>query len=65
MASNGTNLTNPDFLSFINGPGDVTSEKDNISVKAFVLNIAVGLGLFTFEFSGFLLLKSSAIGRRI
>lgn len=36
-----------------------------IAFKGFLLNIAVSLGLFTFQVAGFFLLKSSAIGRRI
>ncbi|SMQ51567.1 unnamed protein product [Zymoseptoria tritici ST99CH_1A5] len=36
-----------------------------VTTKAFVLNLATGFGLFVFQLSGFFLLKSSKIGRRI
>lgn len=53
------------FLDFLSGQAGVGQNKQGIAVKAFVLNIAVSLGLFAFEISAFFLLKSSAIGRRI
>lgn len=58
-SSNGT------ILDLLNGETDVGQNKQGIALKAFVLNIAVSLGLFAFEISGFFLLKSSAVGRRI
>lgn len=59
------NSSNSSILHFINGDAGVGQAKQGIAIKAFVLNIAVGLGLFAFEISGFFLLKNSAIGRRI
>lgn len=57
--------TNGTFLDLLNGQAGSGQNKEGIALKAFVLNIAVSLGLFAFELSGFFLLKSSAIGRRI
>lgn len=51
--------------SLLNGSGGSQPSQVGIAFKAFLLNIAVSLGLFTFEVAGFFLLKSSAIGRRI
>lgn len=59
LSGNGT------FLNILNGNAGVAQNKEGIALKAFVLNIAVSLGLFAFEVSAFFLLKSSAIGRRI
>lgn len=53
------------FVGFINAGAGVGQGKAGIATKAFVLNLAVGLVLFALEISAFLLLKSSAIGRRI
>jgi hypothetical protein len=61
--SNSTNGTG--IINLIDAGAGTGQNKAGIAVKAFVLNIAVGLALFAFEFSGFLILKSSAIGRRI
>jgi hypothetical protein len=36
-----------------------------VNTKAFFLNLATGAALFAFQVSGFFLLKSSNIGRRI
>lgn len=57
--------SNQTVLDFLNGQAGVGQNKAGIAVKAFVLNIAISLGLFAFEISGFFLLKSSAMGRRI
>ena len=62
MASNSSNQA---ILDLLNGQAGAGQNKEGIAVKAFVLNVAVSLGLFAFEVSGFFLLKSSAIGRRI
>ena len=56
---------NDTLLDFLNGQAGVAGNQEGVAVKAFVLNIAISLGLFAFEISGFFLLKSSAIGRRI
>lgn len=63
--SNSTISSNETLLDFLNGQAGVGQNQLGIAVKAFVLNIAVSLGLFAFEISGFFLLRSSAIGRRI
>ena len=53
------------FVGLIDAGAGVGQNRAGIATKAFVLNLAVGLGLFVFEIAGFFLLKSSAIGRRI
>ena len=58
LSGNGT------IIGLLNGQTDV-GQTEGIALKAFVLNIAVSLGLFAFEISAFFLLKSSAVGRRI
>ena len=63
--SSSNSSTNDDILNFLNGNAGAGSSKQGIALKAFVLNLAVSLGLFAFEISGFFLLKSSAVGRRI
>ena len=63
--ANVSNATADGFIGLINAGAGVGQNKAGITTKAFVLNLAVGLGLFAFEISGFLLLKSSAIGQRI
>ena len=59
------NSSNQAILDLLNGQAGAGQNKAGIAVKAFVLNVAVSLGLFAFEVSAFFLLKSSAIGRRI
>ena len=56
---------NGTFLSFLNGEAGTGQNQQGIALKAFLLNIAVSLGLFAFEISAFFLLKSSDLGRRI
>ena len=65
MANNTNDTGILDLPSLLNGGAGKGQGQDNIAVKAFALNIAVGAALFVFELSGFFLLKSSAIGRRI
>ncbi len=60
-SSNGINLSLPGILDGSNKGENL----QGVATKAFVLNLAVSLGLFAFELFGFFLLKSSAIGRRI
>ena len=60
-----SNSSNQTLLDIFGGDAGVGQLQAGIAIKAFVLNIAVGLGLFAFQISGFFLLKSSAIGRRI
>ncbi len=64
MDNTTTSGTNDTFSSFLNAGGKGQSQQ-GIATRAFVLNIAVSLGLFAFEIAGFFVLKSSAIGRRI
>lgn len=56
-----------DALDFLNGGKglDNIQQKEGETSLDFALSVAVSLGLFTFEVLGFLLLKSSAVGRRI
>lgn len=65
MTNSSNSSSNEAILDFLNGNAGVGQNKQGIALKAFVLNIAVSLGLFAFEISGFFLLKSSAVGRRI
>lgn len=61
-----TNSTgNSTFDTFFGGAPANVQAQAGIQLRAFLLNIAVALGLFTAEIVGFFLLKSSAIGRRI
>ena len=62
MANSSHNGT---LLDLLNGQSGLAGNQQGIAVKGFLLNIAVSLGLFVFEISGFLLFKSSAMGRRI
>lgn len=49
----------------LNCQGGSAKSSFGITTKAFALNLAVGLALFAFNLTGFFLLKSSALGRRI
>ena len=40
-------------------------DDQGITTRAFVLNIATGFVLFTLQTTGFFLLKSSGLGRRL
>ena len=62
MSSSTSNST---ILNLFNGNAGTGDKKQGIALKAFVLNLAVSLGLFAFELSGFFLLRNSALGRRI
>ena len=59
------NVTNATLLDIINAGAGAGQNREGIAIKAFVVNLAVGLGFFAFEIAGFFLVKSSAIGRRI
>ena len=59
------NNSNSSLLQFLDGKRGEGEDSEGIALKAFVLNIAVSLGLFAFEISAFFLLKSSNVGRRI
>ena len=63
--SSSNSSTNDAILNFLNGNAGVGASKQGIALKAFVLNLAVSLGLFAFQLSGFFLLRNSAVGRRI
>lgn len=65
MAIGSNSSGNGTILDLLDGEAGVGQNKEGIALKAFVLNIAVSLGLFAFEVSAFFLLKSSALGRRI
>lgn len=56
---------NGTFDTLFGGPPANVEAQAGIQLRAFVLNIAVNLGLFTALVLAFFLLKSSAIGRRI
>lgn len=60
------NITNnTGLVDIINAGAGVGQNTEGIAIKAFVVNLAVGLTLFALEVVGFFLLKSSALGRRI
>ncbi|KAL8795394.1 MAG: hypothetical protein Q9195_002135 [Heterodermia aff. obscurata] len=64
-ANSTSNAAGNGTLDFFGGaPADAQAQA-GIQLRAFVLNLAVSLGLFAFEIIAFFLLKSSAIGRRI
>lgn len=63
--ANISNITTTGFVGFIDAGAGAGQSSQGIAIKAFIVNLAVGLGLFAFEISGFFLLKSAAIGRRI
>ena len=63
MANNAT--ANDPVSGIFNGNAGAAQTTEGIQVKAFVLNLAIALGTFAVQLSGFFLLKSSAIGRRI
>ena len=65
MSNISNSSSNEVFLDFLNGQAGVGQNRQGIALKAFVLNLAISLVLFAFELSGFFLLKSSAVGRRI
>ena len=65
MANSSSLNGNGTILDFLDGGTGAGQNQSGIALKAFVLNIAVSLALFAFEISGFFLLKSSALGRRI
>ena len=61
-SNSGVNGTLETF--FGGAPADAQAQA-GIQVRAFVLNLAISLGLFALEIGAFFILKSSAIGRRI
>ncbi|OQO00755.1 hypothetical protein B0A48_13246 [Cryoendolithus antarcticus] len=63
MTANSTNSTG--ITDIFNGNAGVAQNNGGIATKSFVLNLATGVALFTFQFSGFLLLKNSNLGRRL
>lgn len=67
--SNNTNTTGSNFgddlVNGLNGNAGAAQGLEGITTRAFLLNLAVGVVLFTVQTSGFFLLKSSSWGRRI
>jgi hypothetical protein len=61
--SNNTNISDP--LSFLNGNAGAAQGSAGITTRAFLLNLAIGFGLFSVELTIFFVLKSSSLGRRI
>ena len=49
----------------LNGNAGAGQDSKGITTKAFALNLATGVALFLFEVTGFFLLKSTDVGRRI
>ncbi|KAG8526403.1 uncharacterized protein KY384_000059 [Bacidia gigantensis] len=64
IMSNNTAAGNP-VNDFLKGNAGAAQNTQGIQVKAFVLNLGIALATFAVQLSGFFLLKSSAIGRRI
>lgn len=64
-ATNTNSTGNGTFDTLFGGPPANVQAQAGIQLRAFVLNIAVNLGLFTAVILAFFVLKSSAIGRRI
>ena len=54
-----------DPFGILNGNSGAAQDSKGITTKAFALNLAVGAGLFAFNLTGFFLLKSADLGRRI
>jgi len=65
MADSGNTSSTDEFLNLLDGNAGTAQQSDGIATKAFLLNLATGLGLFAFQLTGFFLLKSSSIGRRL
>ena len=63
MSSDGANGTNVGDI--FEGNAGVAQGSEGIPTRAFLLNLAVGVALFTFQTTGFFLLKSSSLGRSI
>ena len=59
------NSTGSGFGDIINGNAGAAADSNGVTTKGFALNLAAGLALFVFNLTGFFLLKSSSIGRRI
>jgi hypothetical protein len=51
--------------SIFNGNAGSAANTGVVTTRAFFLNLAAGFGLAAFQLTGFFLLKSSNIGRRI
>lgn len=51
--------------SIFDGNAGAADGYKGIPVRTFLLNLAIGVGIFTFETTGFFLLRSSSAGRRI
>lgn len=62
MAVNSTNSSLPGIFQ---GNSGVAQTSGGITTRAFFLNLATGFALFIFQLSGFFLLKSSNLGRRL
>jgi hypothetical protein len=64
---NNSSSNGNDLYNFYDGTsGSAQNAKYNgITTRAFLLNLATGVGLFAFQLTGFFLLKSSGVGRRI
>ncbi|KAK4949474.1 hypothetical protein LTR10_012092 [Elasticomyces elasticus] len=65
MALNISNTNSSSIPDIFQGNAGAAQTSGGITTKAFVLNLATGIGLFVFQLSGFFLLKSSNLGRRL
>ena len=63
MANDTTAPSN--VTGFFTGNAGAAQNSAHITTRAFLLNLAVGFGLFAVELTIFFLLKSSNLGRRI
>lgn len=64
VCSRGQPLMSLNVSSIFDGNAGA-AQTGSVTTKAFFLNLATGAALFAFQLSGFFLLKSSNIGRRI
>ncbi|KAK4554797.1 hypothetical protein LTR86_007945 [Recurvomyces mirabilis] len=65
MALNTNNTNSSGISDIFQGNAGAAQTSGGITTKAFVLNLATGFALFVFQLSGFFLLKSSNLGRRL
>ena len=65
MAQNVSDSNSTSIEDIFAGNAGAAQNSGGISTKAFFLNLATGVVLFVLQFSGFLLLKSSYLGRRL
>ena len=63
--ANGNSPHSNSVYGILKGDAGTAQGTQGITTKAFALNLAAGIALFLFEITGFFLLKSANIGRRL